>query len=72
MLISGTKIDENFPDSQFKIDRFSNPHRIDGNKKGGGIMVLFREDLPVKVLSVDKVIAIFILRPKFYLTLSYV
>ena len=54
MLISGTKIDENFPDSQFKIDRFSNPHRIDGNKKGGGIIVLFREDLPVKVLSVDK------------------
>ena len=25
LLISETKIDENFPDSQFKIDGFSNP-----------------------------------------------
>ena len=52
--ISETKIDESFPDSQFKINDFSNPHRIDCNEKGGGIMLLFREDLPVKVLSVDK------------------
>ena len=54
MLISETKIDENFPDSEFKIDGFSNPHRVDPNEKGGGIMLLFREDLRGKVLSVDK------------------
>ena len=53
-LISETKIDESFPNSQFKIDDFSNPHRVDRNEKGGRIMLLFREDLPVKVLSVDK------------------
>ena len=53
-LISETKIDESFPNSQFKIDDFSNPHRIDRNEKGGRIMLLFREDLPVKVLLVDK------------------
>ena len=51
---SETKIDESFPDSQFKINGFSNLHRVDRNEKGGGIMLLFREDLPVKVLSVDE------------------
>ena len=54
LLISEAKIDESFPDNEFKNDGFSNPHRVDRNEKGGGIMLLFREDLPVKVLSVDK------------------
>ena len=49
LLISETKVDKSFPESQFKIDGFSNPHRVDRNEKGGGIMPLFREDLPVKV-----------------------
>ena len=52
-LISETKIDESFLGSEFKIDGFSNPHRVDRNENGGGIMLLFREDLPVKVLLVD-------------------
>ena len=41
LLISETKIDESFPNSQFKIDGFSNPHRVDRNEKGGKIMLLF-------------------------------
>ena len=52
-LISETKIDESFLGSEFKIDGFSNPHRVDRNENGDGIMLLFREDLPVKVLLVD-------------------
>ena len=54
MLISETKTDKSFPHSQFEIDSFSSPHRVDRNEKGGGIMPLFRENLPVNVLSVDK------------------
>ena len=54
LLISEIKIDERFPYSQFKVDGFSSPHRVACNWKGGGIMMLFREDLPVNVLSVDK------------------
>ena len=54
LLISETKVDESFPNSQFKIRAFSNPHRVDRNEKRGRIMLLFREDLPAKVLSVDK------------------
>ena len=53
-LISVIKIAKNFPDSQFKIDRFNNPYQVDRNEKGGRIMLLFREELPVEVLSVDK------------------
>ena len=33
LLIPETKIDEDFPDSQFEIDGFSNPHRVDWNEK---------------------------------------
>ena len=55
LLTFETKIDESFPDSQFKTDGFSNPHRVDRNKKGDGIILLFRRNLPVEVLSVDKV-----------------
>ena len=36
------------------MDGFSNPHRVDCNEKEAAIMLLFKEDLPVKVLSVDK------------------
>ena len=54
LLIFETKIDENFPNSQLKINGFGNPHRVDRNKKGGGIMLLFGEGLPVKVLPLDK------------------
>ena len=54
LLISETKIDESLPDSHFKIDGFHNVYQVDRNEKGSGITMLFREDLPVKVLSADK------------------
>ena len=38
MLISETKIDKIFDDSHFKINAFSNLHRINHNEKGGGIL----------------------------------
>ena len=43
---------QSIQNSKFKSQ--FNPHRVDRKEKGGGIMLLFREDLPVKVLSVDK------------------
>ena len=54
MLISETKIDKNVPDSQFKFDGFNNLYWVHCYEKGGAIMLLFREDLPVKVFSIDK------------------
>ena len=55
MLVSETKIGESLPNSKFKIDDFNNFYRVDHKEKGGDIMLLFRENLPVKVLLVEKV-----------------
>ena len=41
IMISETKIDDSFPLSQFKIDGFSSPFRLDRNSHGGGIMIFF-------------------------------
>ena len=54
LLIPETKIDKNVPDSQFKFDGFNNLYWVHCYEKGGAIMLLFREDLPVKVFSIDK------------------
>ena len=55
MLVSETKIGESLPNSKFKIDDFNNFYRVDHKEKGDDIMLLFRENLPVKVLLVEKV-----------------
>ena len=51
LLISETKLDESFPEGQFKIPGFTSPFRRNRNKFGGGIMVFIREDIPSKVIS---------------------
>ena len=40
LLISKTKLDSSFPLSQFYIDSFTTPYRLDRN--GGGIMLYIR------------------------------
>ena len=50
-VISETKLDESFPEGQFKIPEFATPFRRDRNKFGGGIMVFVREDIPSKLIS---------------------
>ena len=54
LMISEIKIDESFPVCQFEIDGFNIPFRVDRDQKGGGIMLYFREDLPAKLLSIDR------------------
>ena len=48
LMISETKIDDTFPDSQFLIKGFSVPYRLDRAAKGGGILLYIREDIPSK------------------------
>ena len=36
-MVSETKIDDTFPESQFLIEGFSTPYRLDRTAKGGGI-----------------------------------
>ena len=45
LVISETKIDDTFPDSQFLIEGFSVSCRLDRTDKGGGILPYIREDI---------------------------
>ena len=38
LMVSETKIDDTFPESQFLIEGFSKPFRLDRTAKGGGIL----------------------------------
>ena len=51
LVISEAKLDESFPEGQFKLPSFTSPFRLDRNEFGGGIMVFVRNDIPYKVIS---------------------
>ena len=52
LCIDETKLDESFPDSQFKIDNYQYPpFRRDRNSKGGGKIVYVRQGLITKRLK---------------------
>ena len=51
LVVSETKIDESFPDSQFYIDGYNIPFRLDRTCDGGGVLVYFRSDIPCKLLK---------------------
>ena len=47
------KLGDSFPIGQFHIEGFGTPIRLDRNQNGGGIMLLSREGIPIKLLSSD-------------------
>ena len=49
-MISETKLDQSFPNGQFRIHGFSEPYRFDINGNGGGIFLYIREDIPSKLI----------------------
>ena len=51
LLLTETKIDASFPNTQFRIDGFSAPFRLDRNRFGGGVLIYVREDIPCKQLT---------------------
>ena len=50
LVITESKLDRSFPDSQVFINRFSKPVRKDRNKHGGGLLMYIKEDIPQKEL----------------------
>ena len=54
LMISETKIDASFPIGQFLLNSYSTPIRLDRNAHGGGILLYVREDIPSKLLLVEK------------------
>ena len=52
-MISETKLDNSFPVSQFLIDGYTPPFRLDRDNNRGGIMLFVTEDIPCKLLSIE-------------------
>ena len=51
LTITETKLANTFPVSQFHIDEYSKPYRLDRNRNGGGIIIHVREDIPNRILT---------------------
>ena len=51
IVISETKLDDSFPESQFEIPGYFTPFRLDRYQNGGGFIVFVREDITAKFLS---------------------
>ena len=54
LVLTETKLDDSFPKAQFLVDGFSEPYRYDRNRKGGGVMIYIRENIPSKLLEKHK------------------
>ena len=52
LVVTESKLDDTFPDSQFHIQGYKVAFRKDRNKLGGGIIVFARDDIPCKKLNV--------------------
>ena len=51
LIVTETKLDDSFPTSQFFIEGYSQPYRMDRDIHGGGILIYVREDIPSKKLN---------------------
>ena len=51
LVITKIKLDNTFPNAKFLVFRFSKPFRLDRNRKGGGVMIYARENIPSKLLT---------------------
>ena len=52
-MISETKIDDSFPATQFLVEGFRTPYRLDRNGSAGGILAYTCEDIPSKLIPTD-------------------
>ena len=50
-MLTETKLDDSFPNSQFSVDGFSEPFKIDRNRSGGGVMTYVRDVILSKLLK---------------------
>ena len=51
LVLTETKLDNSFPTTQFLIEGYSKPFRLDWNRNGGGLLAYIREDIPCKELK---------------------
>ena len=51
LVVPGTKVGTTFSASQFYVNGFTNPYRLDRNRNGGGVFIYFCENIPNKKLE---------------------
>ena len=51
LMVSDTKIDDTFPESQVLMESFSTPYRLDWTAKGGEIFLNIRQDILFKYIK---------------------
>ena len=51
VVVTETKLDPTFPTSQFSINCFTKPYRLNRNRNGGSVLIYIREDIPNKELK---------------------
>ena len=52
LVITETKLNDSFPNSQFFIQGYSKPYRLDRKENnGGGVLIYIRGDIPSKLLK---------------------
>ena len=52
LALSESKLDQSFPDSQFFVEGYEIPFRLDRNKFGGGLLLYIRNDIPCKEIKI--------------------
>ena len=50
-VLAETKLNDSFPNSQFSVNGFSEPLRIDRNRSESGVMIYVWDDTPSKLLK---------------------
>ena len=48
-MVSATKLDDTFPESQFLIENFPTPHRLDGTAKSRGILLYIKQNYHLNI-----------------------
>ena len=51
-LISETKLNDSFPDTQFVIDGLQPPYRKDRTDKGGGLILYIHNNIPFRTIDI--------------------
>ena len=51
LMISEAKLYFSFLNAQFYMKSYSKPYRLDRNRKGGGIILYVRKDIPSKLIN---------------------
>ena len=54
MILSETKLDDSFPTSQFLIEGFKEPFRVDRDRYSGATLIYINEQIPCKQLKKHK------------------